>query len=52
MEIPGPVIESEPELQPTLQQRRILNPLHWAGDQTGASGDKWIINPLNHSGNS
>ena len=48
-EVPGPGIESK--LQ--LQQHQILNPLHWAGDGTGASTEKsHIINPLHHSGNS
>ena len=40
-EIPGPGIESKPQLQPTpqLQQHQILNALHWAKDQTHAVGN-------------
>ena len=55
LEFPGPGIESELELRPApqLQQCRILNPLHWAGDQTLISMEtKQIINPLCHSRNS
>ena len=39
MKVPGPGIESEPQLQPVpqLRQHWILNPLCWAGDQTFAS---------------
>ena len=33
MEVPGPGIESKPQLHPC----RILNPLGWAGDQTHAA---------------
>ena len=33
MGVPGPGVESEPQ----LQQRPILNPLHWAGDGTCTS---------------
>ena len=39
MEIPGPGIESEPQLppMPQLQPCQILNPLHWAGERTHTS---------------
>ena len=39
MEVPGPGIESEPQLRctPQLQQCQILNPLHQARDQTHAA---------------
>ena len=39
MEVPGPGIKSEPQLQPKLQpwQQWILNPLHQARDQTCTS---------------
>ena len=48
MEVPGPRTESEPQ----LQQCWILNPLHWARDQSGNATEKsQIINPLYHSGN-
>ena len=45
-----------PELElwptPQLQQCWILNPVHWARDQTGTSPEtSWIINPLHHSRN-
>ena len=42
-------IKSKLDLQPMpqLQQCQILNPLHWAGDQTGTSTEtSQIINPL------
>ena len=52
MEVPGPGIESEPELQ-QLWQHRILNPLCWARDQTSATTEtSQIINLPHHSGNS
>ena len=39
MEVPGPGIESELQMQPTPQlwQRQILNSLRWARDQTRTS---------------
>ena len=39
MQVPRPGVESELQVEPTpqLQQSQILNPLHWAGDQTHAS---------------
>ena len=49
MAVPGPGIESEPQ----LRQPWILNPLHWARDRTDISTEtSWIINPLHHSSNS
>ena len=49
MEVARPGTESEPQ----LQKHWILNLLHWAGDQTGATTKtNQIINPLHHSGNS
>ena len=58
MEVPGPGIKSEPQLQPVPQlwQCWILNPLSRAEDWTCASAviccrDHWILNP-HQSGNS
>ena len=41
MEFPSPGMEPKLQLQttPQLRQHQILNPLHWAGDQTHASAD-------------
>ena len=44
MEVPGPGIKFEPQLQPTsrLWQYQILNPLHWAMDWTHATATTWV----------
>ena len=53
VEVPGTRTDSEPQLQPSPQlwRRRILNPLHWARDQTPTAKDCWILNPLCHGRN-
>ena len=55
VEVPGPGIKPTPQQQPELLQWQcwILNPLHWAGDWTGATTEtSWFINPLHQSRNS
>ena len=58
MEVPGPGIKSEPQLQPMpqLQQHWILNPPHGAGDLnplfcTNPNHCSQILNPLCHNRN-
>ena len=55
MEVPGPGMESEPQLPPTtqLQQHQILNLLCRSRDwNCNLSHCSWILNPLYHTKNS